>query len=271
MCKVLEVSRSGYYDWRRRPVSKRDQENEQLVERIQEVHEESEKTYGSPRVYHQLRQEGYSCGENRVSRLMREKRIFAQIKRKFRCTTMSDHDYPIADNLVDRNFNVSQPNQCWGSDITYIDTGEGWLYLAVVMDLCTRRIVGWSMQRTLEKSLTLSALHMAIQNQLPKKGLIHHSDRGIQYACKSYQKILRQFKIDCSMSRKGNCWDNAPIESFFGTLKTELVYRRNFKTREEAKQAIFKFIEVFYNRKRLHSSLGYLSPMVYEQQYHSLN
>jgi len=184
---------------------------------------------------------------------------------------MSDHEYPIADNLVDRNFNVSQPNQCWGADITYIDTGEGWLYLAVVMDLCTRRIVGWSMQRTLEKSLTLSALHMAIQNQLPKKGLIHHSDRGIQYACKSYQKILRQFKIDCSMSRKGNCWDNAPIESFFGTLKTELVYRRNFKTREEAKQAIFKYIEVFYNRRRLHSSLGYLSPMVYEQQYHSLN
>jgi len=271
MCKVLEVSRSGYYDWRRRPVSKRDQENQHLVERIQEVHKDSEKTYGSPRVYQQLRQEGYSCGENRVCRLMRANRIFARIKRKFRCTTMSNHEYPIANNLLDRNFNVSQPNQCWGSDITYIDTGESWLYLAVVMDLCTRRIVGWSMQKTLEKSLTLNALHMAIQNRFPQERLIHHSDRGIQYACNSYQKILRQFKIDCSMSRKGDCWDNAPIESFFGSLKTEMVYQRTFRTREEARQAIFKYIEVFYNRKRLHSSLGYFSPVDYEQKQYSLN
>lgn len=270
MCRVLQVSRSGYYVWRRRPFSKRDEENRVLMERIKTIHQQSQRTYGSPRMHKQLRQEGYVCGENRVRRLMQVHGIRAKQKRRFRITTDSNHTHPVVENRLRRNFNAVKPNDGWVSDITYIKTEEGWLYLAVVMDLFSRRIVGWSMQKTLSQQLTLDALHMAIQQRNPSGELLHHSDQGVQYACTAYQNVLKQFNIDCSMSRKGNCWDNAPIESFFGTLKTELVHHESFQTRQQAKRAIFEYIEVFYNRKRLHSSLGYYSPVNFERL-HSLN
>lgn len=266
MCRVLGVSRSGYYAHRRRPESRRSVENRRLLSRITTVHEKSRRTYGSPRVHRQLVTEGESCSKGRVERLMAANEIRAKQKRKFVVTTDSKHDLPVAANILEREFYVEEPNRVWSSDITYIPTAEGWLYLAGVLDLCSRTAVGWSMSDTLEKTLVVDALKMAYCRRRPGKGLIHHSDRGCQYASEDYRNLLKLYGMEVSMSRKGDCWDNAPMESFFGTLKNELVHHRNYRTRAEARRDIFEYIEVFYNKERLHSSLGYLSPLNYEKQ-----
>lgn len=266
MCRALGVSRSGYYAWRGRPVSRRSRENEELLEKIKSVHKKSKERYGSPRVHNQLLADGESCGRGRVARLMSANGICAKQKRKFVVTTDSKHDMPVAENILDREFSVEEPNKVWLSDITYIPTDEGWLYLAGVVDLCSRTAVGWSMGDSLEKELVMDALKMAIGRRRPGAGLLHHSDRGSQYASEAYRTLLDDYGMKMSMSRKGNCWDNAVMESFFGTLKRELIHHRRYRTRAEARKDIFEFIEVFYNRERLHSSLGYMSPLDYEKQ-----
>jgi transposase InsO family protein len=265
MCRVLKVSRSGYYAWRKRPVSKREMANQKLTEQIEEIHQESRQTYGSPRIHAELADQGVKCGHNRVARLMRKAELRAKQKRKFKVTTTdSVHNYPVAPNLLAQDFQASQPNEKWVADITYIATAEGWLYLAAVMDLYSRRIVGWAMSDSLERWLPLAALQMALETRQPPPGLLHHSDRGSQYASDDYQAVLTNYQIQGSMSRTGNCYDNAPIESFFGTLKTELVHHRHYATRAEAKTDIFEYIEVFYNRFRRHSALDNLCPIVFE-------
>jgi len=265
MCRVLEVSTGGYYDWRHRPAPSNEGAERLLVE-IRTIHAESKRRYGSPRIHRKLRDRGIRCGKKRVARLMQEHGIRARRTRRFKATTDSKHTLPVAENVLDRQFEIDVPNARWGADITYIWTRQGWLYLAVVMDLFSRRIVGWSMQQTLARSLVVEALEMALTARRPAAGLLHHSDRGCQYASLDYQQLLRQAGCTCSMSRKGNCWDNAPVESFFSTLKMELVHERRYRTREEARLEIFEFIEIWYNRERLHSSLGYLSPVAYEAQ-----
>ena len=264
MCRVLEASPSGFYDWLRRPESQRAAEDRALIEKIQAVHNESRRTYGSPRVHASLKAAGYRIGRKRVARLMRENDIRPRTKRKFKVTTDSRHDHPIAPNLLDRQFTVEAPNTVWLADLSYIWTREGWLYLAVVLDLFSRQVVGWAMDEQMPQELTLAALDMALKRRRPLPGLMHHSDRGSQYAAGAYQKRLVEHGIVCSMSRKGNCWDNAPMESFFHTLKTELVHHRDYLTRDEARRDIFEYIEVFYNRQRSHSTLGYLSPAQFE-------
>ena len=265
MCRVLQVSTSGYYDWRRRPAPSI-QDDERLLVEIKAIHAASKRRYGSPRVHRALRDRGIRCGEKRVARLMQEHGIRARRMRRFKATTDSKHTLPVAENVLERQFEVKLPNARWAADITYIWTRQGWLYLAVVMDLFSRRIVGWSMQETLARSLVIDALEMALRARRPDSGLVHHSDRGCQYASLDYQELLRRAGCTCSMSRKGNCWDNAPVESFFSTLKMELVHERRYRTRQEARMEVFEFIEVWYNRERLHSSLGYLSPVAYEAQ-----
>ena len=233
---------------------------------IKAVHKKSRKTYGSPRIYETLKASGETCSKKRVDRLMAKNGIRAKQKRKFVVTTDSKHNLPVADNILNREFNVHEPNTVWTSDITYIPTDEGWLYLAGVLDLCSKTAVGWSMGESMDRRLVIDALTMAYRRRKPCEGLIHHSDRGSQYASEDYRNLLRSYGMQMSMSRKGNCWDNAPMESFFGTLKKELVYHRKYRTREEARRDIFEYIEVFYNRERLHSSLGYLSPTDYENR-----
>ena len=255
---------SGFYAWLRRPESLRSEANRQLLTQIRLAHQRSRRTYGSPRMTSELQALGYMCSENRVARLMRADDIRAVGKRKYRVTTQSQHTYPVAENLLDRDFTVDRPNAVWLSDITYIWTSEGWLYLAAVMDLHSRMVVGWSMGPRIDAALTLSALRQAIDRRDVCPDLVHHSDRGSQYAATEYQKLLTETQMIGSMSRKGDCWDNAPMESFFATLKTELVYRTTFRTREEAKRKIFDFIEIFYNRQRRHSSLGDQSPWDFE-------
>jgi transposase InsO family protein len=267
LCRVLQVSRSGYYDWRGRPESKRSAENRELTARIIEIHKDRRKrNYGSPRVHNQLEKDGVSCGRHRVARLMRVNGIRAEVQPKFKVTTDSDHQRPVAPNILAREFEAVAPNQKWAGDITYIWTAEGWLYLAVIIDLFSRKVIGWSMMPRMTADLVNSALRMAIANRLPFQSPLMHSDRGSQYASGSYQKILRTFGITCSMSRKGNCWDNAVSESFFATLKKESVYQTDFATRAEARAEIFDYIEVFYNRERFHSALGGLSPCDFEEQ-----
>jgi putative transposase len=262
MCRVLRVGRSGYYAWRTRRPSKRQRENEALTEQIREAHARSRKLYGSPRITAELNGLGYGCGKNRVARLMREHSIRAETKkRRFRRTTESKHDYALAANLlVDRN----QTEGVWASDITYVPTSEGWLYVAVVMDVKNRKVIGLSMGSRLSQDLVSDALRDAVGRQKPPMGLIHHSDRGRQYASYEYQWLLQKYGITPSMSRSGNCYDNAYVESFFGTLKTELVHGNRYRSRLEAKLSIFEYVEVFYNRKRRHSALGYRSPEQYE-------
>ena len=264
MCRALHVSRSGYYSWRHRPESNRSRSNRILLPHIRIVHAQSRKNYGSPRVTDELVACGLTCGENRVARLMRENGIRAKRSRKFKVTTNSKHNYPVAPNRLKRRFEVSTPNSVWVSDITYIWTSEGWLYLAGVLDLYSRRIVGWSMKPRMTEDLTLEALNQAIMQRQPQDGLLHHSDRGSQYASGNYQKLLKENQIICSMSRKGDCWDNAVMESFFATLKMELVYHEKFVTRDDAKSKIFDYIEMFYNRQRRHSTLGGKSPAEFE-------
>ena len=266
MCRVLKVSRSGYYAWRRRPVSARKMANQKLTEQIEEIHQQSRQTYGSPRIHAELTNRGVHCGHNRVARLMRQAELRAKKNQKLKVkTTDSAHNYPVAPNLLEQDFQASRPNEKWVADITYIATAEGWLYLATVMDLYSRRIVGWAMGDTLARSLPLAALQMALETRQPPPGLLHHSDRGSQYASEDYQAVLTKYQIQGSMSRTANCYDNAPIESFFGTLKTELVHHRHYVTRTDAKTDIFEYIEVFYNRFRRHSALDNLCPVVFEK------
>jgi transposase InsO family protein len=265
MCRVLRVSPGGYYDWRGRPQSSRAGKRDALVAAIKAVHGEVKARYGSPRIHAELVARGEPCCVNTVARLMREEGVAAKTKRKFRCTTDSNHARPVAENVVDRRFEPEGADRVWAADITYIPTGEGWLYLAAVEDLHSRRIVGWSMGERIDSRLVVDALEMAVSRRSPGAGLVAHSDRGSQYASEHYQRLLAGHGIVCSMSRRGNCWDNAPMESFFATLKKELVHDEDYATREEARASLFEFIEVFYNRVRRHSSLDYKSPVEYER------
>jgi transposase InsO family protein len=262
----MGVSRSGYYAWKGRPRSARQREGEQLLAHIRGAFEQSRATYGSPRIHRELGERGVACGEGRVARLMRQNGIRVQPVRRFRATTDSAHALPVAANLLERDFTAEGADRRWAADITYLWTREGWLYLAVVLDLFSRRVVGWSIRPTLERGLVIGALEAALSRRRPAAGLIHHSDRGSQYASGEFQLALSRAGIVCSMSRKGNCWDNAAVESFFGTLKREAVRGRPFASREEARSVVFEYIEVWYNRKRRHSSLGYLSPEQFERR-----
>jgi putative transposase len=265
MCTTLEVSRSGYYDWRRRHESVRSTANEALLVRIAAVHAASRGTYGSPRVTLELKEQGTRVGRHRVARLMRQVGLKGRQRRPFRIrTTDSNHDQPIAPNRMAAIAPPSCTNRVWVSDITYIQTDQGWLYLAGVLDRYSRRLVGWAMAETPDAALPVAALKMALARRQPGPGLLHHSDRGVQYASDAYRALLAANAITSSMSRKGNCYDNAYIESFWSTLKNELTYRRHFATRAQAKTEIFNYIETFYNRIRRHSALGYKSPLAYE-------
>jgi putative transposase len=267
MCAVLGVSPAGYYNWRSRPESRRAVANRALLAEIKSIHRDNYGRYGSPRVHAALDAQGRGVSRGRVERLMRRHGIRAIMASPRRVrTTDSRHDLPIAPNLVQRNFTAAAPNQLWLADITYVQTGEGWLYLAAVMDLYSRKIVGWAMRDHLRAELAVAALTMAVQRQKPEAGLIHHSDRGVQYASGDYRSALKAVDIKPSMSRKADCYDNAPMESFFHTLKTELVHHRRYATRAEAQRDIFAFIEGFYNRTRLHSAIGYISPIKMERK-----
>ena len=265
MCRVLEVSRAGYYASRRRSESERTKANRQLAAKIHEVYEASRRTYGSPRVYVELRESGHQVGRNRVARLMRREGLAARRKRRFRVTTQSKHSEPIARNVLARNFSGWKPDRAWAGDITYLPTADGWLYLAVLLDLGSKAVVGWAMSEELDASVALAALRMALERRQPAPGLVHHSDRGVQYASETYRTALAANGLVPSMSRKGNCWDNAPAESFFSTLKTELVGDRVFPSRAIARTEVFEYVEAFYNRTRRHSSLGYVSPAQFEK------
>lgn len=265
LSRALGVSRSGYYGWLQRSESRRRREDRELLAEIRSTHGASRGTYGSPRVYAALRSRGVRCSRKRVARLMRSCGLKGRRPRRYRVTTLSSHRFPTAPNRLERQFTVDTLDSVWAGDITYVWTREGWLYLAVIMDLCSRRIVGWAMDDCMPQELTLGALDMALNQRRPPAGLLHHSDRGSQYAAQAYQEALRQRGIEVSMSRKGNCWDNAPVESFFSTLKTELGMPRGDWTRSQARQALFDFIEIFYNRSRAHSSLGYQSPAQFEE------
>jgi len=266
LCRVLKVATSGYYAWRSRGRSVRDYENQRLLVEIKAIHKASGGDYGSPRIYRALRKKGILCSENRVARIMRKHGIRAKTKKKFKATTDSKHTKPVSGNLLDRQFEVKRPNAVWSTDISYLWTREGWMYLAVVIDLFSRRVVGWAMDKRIKKQLVIDALVMAIGRRRPGPGLVHHSDRGSQYASKDYQKLLKKNGFIGSMSRKGNCWDNAPIESFFSSLKRERVYHRTYRTRLEARTDIFNYIECWYNPHRLHSTLGYQSPAEFENE-----
>lgn len=264
MSEVLKVSRSGYYNWLRRPQSKLWKENIYLSEKIRSIYTGSRQRYGSPRITAELREEGFKCSKNRVARLMRKHGITARTKRRFRITTNSNHNLPVAKNLVEMQFNPEKKNSLWTTDITYIWTREGWLYLSVMLDLWSRSVISWNASQSMDENLVIKTLDKALRKRKPNGELILHSDRGSQYASMKLRQILEENNIQQSMSSKGNCYDNAPVESFFSTLKRELVYRTSYKTREEAKQSLFEYIEVFYNRQRRHSTLGYLSPMQFE-------
>jgi transposase InsO family protein len=265
LCEALEVSPAGYYAWRGRPAGARRERREALVVEIRAIHAEVKGRYGSPRVHAELAARGHGCCVNTVARLMRDNGVAARTARKFRRTTDSNHDLPVADNLLGRRFDPASPNESWVADITYIPTREGWLYLAAVEDLYSRRVVGWSMADHLGSRLVVDALELAVRRRLPDEGLLAHSDRGGQYASEHYQRLLAKHGITCSMSRKADCWDNAPMESFFASLKKELVHGADFATRAEARAAIVEYIEAFYNTKRRHSTLGYVSPAEYER------
>lgn len=265
MASVLNVSRSCYYAWANSKPSRHDLRDKELLIEIKHIFKEKRGKYGSPRIYNDMKETGFACSKNRIARIMHENSIVARQKRKFKVTTDSSHDYPISPNLVNRNFSFESPNTCWVSDLTYIWTMEGWLYLCVILDLFSRMAVGWSMASHMRSELAISALEMAVAHRNPGKGLIFHSDRGVQYASDSFRESLKSYKMIQSMSRKGNCWDNACAESFFSTLKMEEVFHKKYKTKEEARKAIFEYIAVFYNRQRSHSFLDFKSPAIYEE------
>jgi putative transposase len=268
MCQTLEVSPSGYYAWHKRPVSAREMANRALVEKIKFVHAENREIYGSPRIYQELKRQGVACSENRVARLMRLYHIQAKQMKCYKVTTRRNKAHPVAPNVLQRDFAADQPNQKWLTDITYIPTLEGWLYLAAVLDLYSRRVVGWAMSDRMTSDLTITALRMALCQRQPAPGLIHHSDQGSQYTDGTYQTLLETHGMQVSMNGVGTWYDNAPMESFFGTLKTELVYHCVYYTRHQARADLFDYIESFYNRRRRHSALDYLSPEAYEHLYH---
>ena len=264
LCKVMQVARSGYYAWTRRPKPMRQRQNEKLVPIVKKIHAKSDETYGTRRIAMSLIAKGIYCGRARARTLMRLAGVQVKHKRRFKITTDSKHKLEVSPNLLDRNFIVDEPNVVWVSDITYVWTDEGWLYLAVVIDLFNRQVVGWSMRKRLATKLVIDAFKMAIWRRRPAPGLIFHSDRGSQYCSALFRKTLKAYGVLSSMSKKGDCWDNAPAESFFASLKKDRIYWRRYKTREEAKQDIFDYLEMFYNSKRLHSSLGYVSPREFE-------
>lgn len=264
MCRMLRVSPSAYYAWRSRPPSLRQSQDATLLAEIRRVHERSRQTYGSPRIHAELRAQGKRCNHKRIERVMRQHHIQARHVRRFHRTTESLPGLPVAPNRLNQEFGASSPNQIWTADITYLDTAEGWLYLATVLDLYSRRVVGWAMAEHMETSLVRDALQMALTQRQPAVGLLHHSDRGRQYGSAEYQALLAAYGVQCSMSRRGNCYDNAVHESFFGTLKSECADVR-FPSRTAARQCVFEYIEVWYNRQRRHSTLGYLSPAEFEQ------
>ncbi len=265
MCRLLQVSKSAYYSWRTRAESKREKTDRELIPVIKRLHNESGGIYGSPKIKSSLKDEGYHCGRHKVARLMRLIGLRGCPKKRFKMTTIRHPEHPIAENLLKQNFKVEQPNQCWVADITYIQTNQGWLYLAITMDLFSRKIVGWSMSRWPNRHLVIDALKMAIAMRRPVVGLIHHSDRGCQYTSDDFRNELKKNGIECSMSGRGNCYDNAVAESFFGLLKRECVNRVQYRTRDEARSDLFNYIECFYNKKRQHGYLGNLSPVVYEK------
>jgi transposase InsO family protein len=265
MCKVLQVSDSGYYDRLKHKTSDAQQKRQNIAQAAARFYFESERIYGYRKIYEDLRQANIDCCRETVRRIMHQIGLFSRVKRKFVHTTDSDHDMAVAENLLDRDFTAASVNKKWAADITYIPTEQGWLYLAAVMDLYSRRIIGWSMSKHIDSELVTSALQMAISQRRPQAGLLHHSDRGSQYASDNFQDLLDDNGIVCSMSRKGDCWDNACMESFFGSLKTEWVRDKKYSSFEEAKKDVFKYVEIFYNRRRRHASLGYLSPAAYEE------
>jgi transposase InsO family protein len=265
MCSTLGGSPAGFYAWLRRPRSEQQQRRDALLVEIRAVHAEVKKRYGSPRIYKELQARGVDCCVNTVAKVMHDNDIRSKTARKFRNTTDSNHSLPVADNLLDRQFDPAGPNEKWVGDITYIPTREGWLYLAVIEDLYSRRIVGWAMADHMESRLVVDAMEMAVARRLPGEGLLAHTDRGSQYASDHYQRLLRKHGIECSMCRVAQCWDNAPMESFFASLKKELVHDEDYQTRAEARTSIVEYIEVFYNAKRRHSSLGYVSPAEFEE------
>jgi len=264
MCRVLDVSRGGYYDWRRRSPSARAQANQHLTDAIRRIHEAHKGRVGAPRVTRHLREEGERVGKNRVAHLMRANSLRAKAARKYKATTHSNHTLPVAPNRLEQDFTATAPNQKWVSDITYIATDEGWLYLAVVLDLYSRLVVGWAMSERMTATLVCDALQMALWRRKRPCGVIVHSDRGSQYCSDSYQRLLRDHGLVCSMSKKGDCYDNAAMESWNHSLKVEAIHGERFVTRQIARNQVFDYIEVYYNRKRLHSRLGYLSPEAFE-------
>jgi transposase InsO family protein len=264
MCRVLEVSRSGYYDWRSREPSARAQANQRLTDDIRRIHEDHKGRVGAPRVTRHLREEGQRVGKNRVAHLMKSNGLRAKAAHKYKATTNSNHSLPVAPNLLEQDFSATAPNQKWVSDITYIATDEGWLYLAVVLDLYSRLVVGWAMAERMTARLVCDALQMALWRRKRPRGVIVHSDRGSQYCSGDYQRLLLENGLVCSMSKKGDCYDNAAMESWNHSLKVEAIHGERLVTRQVAKDHVFEYVEVYYNRKRLHSRLGYLSPEAFE-------
>jgi transposase InsO family protein len=267
LCRVFDVSRSGFYDWLNGKPSKRAQDDARLKVAIQAVHAQSRETYGPLRMQPELAAQGFVAGRDRITRLRRELGLRCKQKRKFKATTNSNHDLPIADNLLNQTFEPTRPNEAWVTDITYVATGEGWLYVAGIKDVFTCELVGYAMGERMTQQLTAQALWRAVRNKRPAPGLIHHSDRGSQYCAHDYQKLVKQFGMQPSMSRKGNCYDNAPMESFWGSLKNELVHHQQYPTRADAHAAIQEYIESFYNRQRRHSRLGYIPPALFAEKF----
>ena len=266
LCEVLQVSRTGYYSWRTRGKSARQKEYDSLIPVVKQAHKISQATYGARRISEEVEAHGIPCSRVKAKTLMRLAGVSAKQKKKFKVTTDSKHNLPVAPNLLNREFEVATPDQVYVSDITYIWTSEGWLYLAIVLDLFSRQVVGWSLNSRMSRKLIMDALQMAIWRRRPASGLLFHSDRGSQYCSADFQKMLKQHKMISSMSRKGNCWDNAVAESFFGSLKTERVFFSNYTTRDEARKDIVDYIEMFYNSRRRHSYLGYVSPKEFEKR-----
>jgi transposase InsO family protein len=270
MCKVFEVSRNKYYEWRQTPVTERKKKDEILESKIRVIHNKSNKRYGSPRIHSALQDGGEQVSRKRVARIMRENKIVSISKKKFKATTNSKHSFPVSPNLLNQNFHFENPNQAWVGDITYIPTAEGWLYLATVIDLFSRMVVGWAASERMTTDLVEKAFLNAYWKRKPSNGLIFHSDRGSQYASHRYQQLLKTLNVQQSMSAKGNCYDNAVAESFFGKLKTEFVNHEKFISRKEAKSGMFQYIEIYFNRERKHSTLNYLSPLQFEE-YHYIS
>jgi transposase InsO family protein len=270
MSRVLRVSRSGFYTWLKRKPSRRTQEDARLKVAIKAAHKRTREVYGARRLQPELAADGFVAGRDHIARLRRELGIRCRQKRKFKATTNSNHNLPVAENLLEQTFTASAPNEVWVTDITYVATGEGWLYLAGIKDLFTCEIVGYAMSERMTQELTGRALFRAVQQKRPTAGLIHHSDRGSQYCTHDYRKLLAQFGMQASMSRRGNCFDNAPMESFWGSLKNELVHHCRYATRAEAEASIREFIEIFYNRQQRHSRLGYIAPAVFAQNFNKL-